>query len=81
VPPSFVAFALAAGAIVLCLWKCPRTPSGFAAGFALTFLVFFAFNKQAFCNYYHLVIAALCIALASAPAGESGTVVLPSSGG
>ena len=23
---------------------------------------FFAFNKQAFCNYYHLVIGALCCA-------------------
>jgi hypothetical protein len=65
VPSSFVPFALAAGAIGLCLWTCPRTASGFSAGVAMTFLVFFAFNKQAFCNYYHLVIAALCCAVAT----------------
>jgi hypothetical protein len=67
VPSSFVPFALAAGVIAVGLWKCPRTPSEFAAGFAFTFLVFFAFNKQAFCNYYHLVIAALCCAIAAPP--------------
>lgn len=66
-PSSIVPLTLAAGAVVLCLWKFPRTPSGFAAAFALTFLVFFAFNKQAFCNYYHLVIAALCCAAAAVP--------------
>ena len=34
------------------LWRLPRTPAGFAAAVALTFFAFFAFNKQAFCNYY-----------------------------
>jgi hypothetical protein len=63
---ALLPFALAAGAVAVCLWRCPRTPCGFAAAFALTFLVFFAFNKQAFCNYYHLVIAALCCAVAAA---------------
>ena len=67
VPSSFIPFVLAAGVTAVCLWKCPRTPSAFAAAFALTFLVFFAFNKQAFCNYYHLAIAALCCAVATAP--------------
>ena len=39
------------------------------------FFAFFAFNKQAFCNYYHFVIAALCCAIAAAravlPSGRS----------
>ena len=64
-PPSWISFALVLPTLLLCLWCCPRTASGFASGFALTFLVFFAFNKQAFCNYYHLVLAGLCCALAS----------------
>jgi hypothetical protein len=53
-------------AIALALWRAPRTPAGFAAASALVFLVFFAFNKQAFTNYYSLVIGALCTAAAAA---------------
>ena len=29
---------------------------------SLAFIGFFAFNKQAFCNYYYFVIGALCVA-------------------
>jgi hypothetical protein len=49
--------------------RVPRTPAGFAASTALIFALFFAFNKQAFCNYYFVVFAASCCAaaLASAP--------------
>ena len=32
-----------------------RDAAGFAAAVAITFLAFFAFNKQAFCNYYFFV--------------------------
>jgi hypothetical protein len=46
--------------------KLPRTPATFALTVAFTFLVFFAFNKQAFCNYYHFVIGALCCAIGAA---------------
>ena len=60
--PAWVAFVLAAVAVAYCLRKCPRTPAGFAAALGLVCFVFFAFNKQAFCNYYHLVIGALCCA-------------------
>lgn len=67
--PAWVGFALVAPAVLLCLRKCPRTPAGFAAAVALVCLVFFAFNKQAFCNYYHFVIGALCCA-----AGASGPI-------
>ena len=47
------------------LWRSPRTPAGFAASLALVSLAFFAFNKQAFCNYYFFVIGALCCAIAA----------------
>ncbi len=66
-PPIWLPFAAALVAIGLALWRCPRTPAGFAAAFSLVFFTFFAFNKQAFCNYYALVLAALCCALAALP--------------
>ena len=44
-------FALSAG-LGLCLWRAPRNPAGFSASFAFAFLLFLAFNKQAFANYY-----------------------------
>jgi hypothetical protein len=59
----FVALALATAAV---LWRCRRTPAGFAAGTALVFFAFFAFNKQAFANYYYLVTGAMCCAVATA---------------
>jgi hypothetical protein len=64
-PPAWVALVLAAGAAMLGVWRLPRTAGGFATAVTFTFLVFFAFNKQAFCNYYHFVIAALCCATAA----------------
>jgi hypothetical protein len=57
---------LAPAALVLALRRCPRTPAGFALGVALVYLVFFAFNKQAFCNYYFFPLAALVGAVAAA---------------
>lgn len=63
---AWIAFVMAALAGVLCLRKLPRTPAGFACAVALVFLAFFAFNKQAFCNYYHFVIGAACCAIAPA---------------
>lgn len=60
--PTASAFVAAVVAVALCLWRAPRTPAGFAASVALSLLAFFAFNKQAFCNYYYLVIGALCCA-------------------
>jgi hypothetical protein len=60
-------------ALGLALWRAPRTPLGFAAALALAALVFFAFNKQAFANYYFFVIGALCCAIASCgPPANSG---------
>ena len=65
--PTWLAFAMVLLAAALALWRAARTPAGFAAGVALAFLAFFAFNKQAFCNYYFFVLGALCCALAAAP--------------
>ena len=48
----------------LLLWRCPRTPASFAAAAALTFLTVFAFAWVAFANYYFLVLATFCIAIA-----------------
>ena len=60
---SFVAAALALG---LALRLVPRTPAGFASAVALVYFSFFAWNKQAFANYYFFVIGALCCAVATA---------------
>lgn len=64
-PPSWLGFAMVLPALGLSLWRAPRTPAGFAAAVALTFLVFFAFSKQAFCNYYFFLVGALCTAIAA----------------
>lgn len=64
---------LAAGlATALGLWRAPRNVGGFTAAAALVFCCFFAFNKQAFCNYYLFVIGLCCTAVAalSVEAGE-----------
>ena len=63
-PITWLAFVVIIPALVLVLWRAERRPAGFALGVGLVCLVFFAFNKQAFCNYYYFVIAALCCALA-----------------
>lgn len=67
-PPPGPAWSLLAAAVGAGLgaWRAPRTPSGFASAVALCFLGFFAFNKQAFCNYYYLVVGALCVAVGAA---------------
>ena len=74
-PPTWVGFVFVAPAIALALWRCPRTPGGFALGVAFVFFVFFAFNKQAFCNYYYFVIGALCCAIAAGAHSPASTAV------
>jgi hypothetical protein len=74
--PAWIAFPVAAAAGLLALWRCPRSPAGFAAAFAMVFFAFFATNKQAFCNYYALVLGGLCCALAATP-GVSAMASLP----
>jgi hypothetical protein len=63
--PTIVPVMLALTVSLICVRRLPRSPHSFALAVALTFLAFFAFNKQAFANYYFFVIAALCCAIAS----------------
>jgi hypothetical protein len=65
--PTWLGFVIAIVIGIVCLRRTPRTPSGFAASVAAVFFVFFAFAKQAFANYYILVIGALCCAIAVWP--------------
>lgn len=68
--PAFAAITsllAAAGALALAVRRAPRTPAGFAAALSLICLAFFAFNKQAFCNYYYFVIGATCCAIGGWP--------------
>lgn len=50
---------------VLVAWRGARTPAGFAAAAGLAYLFLVAFNKQAFANYYYLVIGAMCCSIAA----------------
>lgn len=59
------------------LWRLPRSPAGFAAATALLALVFFSFGRQAFANYYLVVTAALCCAVAAATAEHAPTPDAP----
>lgn len=62
-------FVLAAGAAAVAAIRLPRTPAAFALASTVTYLVFSAFNKWAFCNYYFFVagLAALWAATARLP--------------
>jgi hypothetical protein len=64
-PPLITPILAVAPAIVMALWRCARTPAGFAAAVTLINFTFFAFNKQAFCNYYYFVIATACWTVAA----------------
>jgi hypothetical protein len=75
-PPVWVAFVGVGVATALALWRAPRTPAGFMVSVAFVYGVFFALNKQAFTNYYYLVVGALCVALAA----QSRVSVTPPSG-
>jgi len=63
--PTWLAFVAAALGAALAVWRCAPSPAGFSTGVALTLIAFFAFNKQAFCNYYFLVIGACSLGLAA----------------
>src|SRR5689334_9511743 len=63
--PSILAVIIA---IAFCLRRIMWHPAGFAIAVAVSYLAFFAFSKQAFANYYFLVIAAPCCGIARAEA-------------
>ena len=61
---SPVAAMLAAG---LLAWRrAPRTAAGFATALGFVFAALFLCSKKAFCNYYFLVLACWCGAVAAA---------------
>jgi hypothetical protein len=71
-PPSLIAFFAAAAGTVLAWRSVPRGAAGFAMAVSLVFFGFFAFNKQAFCNYYFFVLGSLCLSVAAwAPAADA----------
>jgi hypothetical protein len=64
-PPIWTPFVVIIPAALLAVWRGARSPAGFAAGVTLINLAFFAFNKQAFCNYYYFVMASSCWVVAA----------------
>jgi hypothetical protein len=62
---SWLAFVAVVPALILAARRAPKTAAGFASAVAASYLAFFAFNKQAFANYYYFVIGALCVGAAS----------------
>ncbi|HEY8207620.1 MAG TPA: hypothetical protein VIG99_09075 [Myxococcaceae bacterium] len=70
--PQWLTFAILPIPVALALWRAPRTPAGFAASSALLFVLFFAFAKQAFCNYYFFVLGMICTALSAIAQGSPG---------
>jgi len=69
--PTWIAFAALLPALGLTLRRRAGSPTDFAAAVALVALVFFAFNKQAFNNYYFFVLGALSCAIAAAPSRDT----------
>lgn len=69
---SLVGFLALVPVLGLGLWRGARTPAGAAAVLACTYLVFFAFNKQAFANYYFFCLTALLAAVSAAAMERSG---------
>ena len=59
---TIIGFSIAVLATLLSTIRGARTPAGYAAALAVTHLVFFAFFKFAFCNYYAFLIGAFCCA-------------------
>jgi hypothetical protein len=63
----------ALGALTIALWRTPNTAAGFAAGLAVSMMGMFVFGSKAFCNYYFVVIAAICTAIAAQPRDSRGS--------
>ena len=69
-PAAWWAFVVATVVTALSLWRIPRGSAGFLVAVTLTYLAFFATSKQAFANYYFLVIGASALAVAALGRGE-----------
>jgi hypothetical protein len=60
---KWTGIGVAAVVAVLCVWRAPRTPAGFALAAGLTHFSLYLFSTHAFCNEYFNVFGSLCIAL------------------
>lgn len=76
-PSTGWAFGMAAVAVAVSLWRGARDLTGFVAAVAVTYLLFFAFNKQAFCNYYYFVIGASALGAVLATRSAAGAPSAP----
>ena len=63
--PTSLGFVLGAVALLALIRTMPRTVAGFSYATAVSFLVFFLFNKHAFVNYYYFVVVALACGIAA----------------
>jgi hypothetical protein len=70
--PKWVPFLLTAAAIVFVVRKAPDTATAISSAVAFVLIVFFVFNKAAFCNYYYLVIGSLACAIATVDVKSPG---------
>jgi hypothetical protein len=69
--PTSIGFVVILAAAALVLWCIRPSPAGFALAVALIYFAFFAFSKQAFMNYYFLVIGAIWCAVAATDLSEA----------
>jgi hypothetical protein len=60
--PIWLCFVAIVPALAVALWRCRVTTFAFPLATAFVLMVFFAFGKQAFVNYYHFVLGALVTA-------------------
>jgi hypothetical protein len=71
VPPAWISLVPLVLVIPLSLRRASSSPAGFAAAVTAVHLLFFAFNKLAFCNYYYFVIATACWGIGAARFGDT----------
>lgn len=63
--PPLLGYVLGGIMLVVLMRLAPRTVAGFCYTTAVSFMVFFLFNKYAFMNYYFFVLAALACGIAT----------------
>mgnify|MGYP000725343141 CR=1 FL=1 len=70
-PPGYLSFAALFIAFLFAKHYLTPSAENFALAISLGLGIFFAFNKQAFCNYYYLFLGSLAVAAAVLPAFSS----------
>ncbi len=71
-PPGILGWLMLIPAYALLWWRAPRTAGGFALGAGTVLMFFVVLNRQAFCNYYFMIIGSLLVGAAfSFPADDS----------